>query len=173
MGKVTTGMPNIMAAHSNNITAFNAEVDEIIQKLEARGKGGNDLDLTPQLFTTYLGCATSDAPFYRYIENLENSYNEGSINLTTKTLMEKAETKYEEIKDKAKLAVGGGKARLEGDHDIVALRTEISALKSQVAVSRGKHETNRRISSYRGGSRNPPAWLTGYQGSFTDTGSQR
>jgi hypothetical protein len=36
MGKV---MPNIMAAHSNNITAFNAEVDETIRKLEARGKG--------------------------------------------------------------------------------------------------------------------------------------
>jgi hypothetical protein len=38
MGKVTTGMTNLMAAHSGNITASNAKVDEIIQKLEARGK---------------------------------------------------------------------------------------------------------------------------------------
>jgi hypothetical protein len=42
----------------------------------------------------------------------------------------------------------------------ITLRTEINALKSQVAASRGKHEANRRISSNRGGSRNPSAWLT-------------
>jgi hypothetical protein len=69
--------------------------------------------------------------------------------------MEKVEIKYEEIKDKAKLTLGGGKAHLEGDHDVVALRTEINALKSPVAASRGKHETNRRVSSNRGGSCNP------------------
>lgn len=157
MGKVTTGMPNIMAAHSNNITAFNAEVNEIIQKLEARGKGGAELDLTPQLFTTYQGCSTSDAPFYRYIETLENAYNDGSTNLTTKTLMEKAEIKYEELKDKAKLTMGG-KTNLSADTDVVALRAELDELKSQVAVSRGKQDANRR--SNRGSGRNPPAWVT-------------
>jgi hypothetical protein len=76
-GKVTTGVPNIMAAHSDNITAFNAEVHEIIQKLEARGKGGAELDLMPQLFTTYLGTLL---PIYR--DPWE--HNDGSVNLATK-----------------------------------------------------------------------------------------
>jgi hypothetical protein len=49
-----------------------------------------------------MACGTSDTPFYRYIENLDNRNNDGDIILTTKMLMDKAEVKYEEIKDKNK-----------------------------------------------------------------------
>jgi hypothetical protein len=64
MGKLTTGMTNIMASHSNNITEFNAEVMETIRKLQSRGKGGStEIDLLPQLFVAYASCGSSDTPF--------------------------------------------------------------------------------------------------------------
>jgi hypothetical protein len=51
MGKLTTGMTNIMASHSNNITEFNAEVMETLRKLQSRGKGGlTEIDLLPLIF---------------------------------------------------------------------------------------------------------------------------
>jgi hypothetical protein len=54
MGKLTTGMTNIMASHSNNITEFNAEVMETLRKLQSRGKGGStEIDLIPKLFVAY------------------------------------------------------------------------------------------------------------------------
>jgi hypothetical protein len=59
MGKSTTGMPDKMTVHNNNIIAFNTEVKKTLQKLEARGKSGMDLDLTLQLFSAYLGCTTA------------------------------------------------------------------------------------------------------------------
>jgi hypothetical protein len=65
-------MGDIMATHNNNITAFNAEIKELMQKLQSRGKNAEDLDLTPQLLVTYMACGTNETPFYRYIESLEN-----------------------------------------------------------------------------------------------------
>jgi hypothetical protein len=34
MSKLYSGLGDMMAAHNNNITAFNAEVNELIQKLQ-------------------------------------------------------------------------------------------------------------------------------------------
>jgi hypothetical protein len=103
VGKLTTGMTNIMVSHGNNITEFNAEVMETLRKLQSRGKGGStEIDLLPQLFVAYASCGSSDTPFHRYIEHLENRHNDGDITLSTKSLMDKAETKYEELKDKVK-----------------------------------------------------------------------
>jgi hypothetical protein len=125
MGKLNAGMANIMASHNNNITAFNAEINEIIQKLQSRGKGGaDDLDLLSQLFVTYMSCGSSDTPFYRYIESLENKYIDGDITLTTKVLMDKAELKYEELKDKMKFTAANDKSPKANEGDIVALRAE-------------------------------------------------
>lgn len=157
MGKLTTGMADIMASHSNNITVFNAEVNETLQKLQSRGKSGaNELDLIPQLFRTYMSCCTSDTPFYRYIEGLENKHNDRDITLTTKMLMDKAETKYEELKDKAKFTSGPGKGLMDNESDVVALRAEIAELKGLVAVSK-KHGTPPEKSYSR---RNTPEWVT-------------
>jgi hypothetical protein len=77
-----------MAMHNNNIAEFNAEINEIMQKLQSRGVGV--LDLLGQLFHVYTACCTNETPFYRYIEGLENQYIDGDITRTTKMLMEKS-----------------------------------------------------------------------------------
>jgi hypothetical protein len=100
MGELYSGMGSMMATHNNKITEFNAEGKELMQKLQSRGKNAEDLDLTPQLLVTYMACGTNETPFYRYIESLENKSNDGDIDLTTKVVMNKAETKYEELQDK-------------------------------------------------------------------------
>jgi hypothetical protein len=110
-GIPATGMTNIMASHSNNITEFNAEVMETPRKLQSRG------------------------PFHRYIENLENRHNDGDITLSTKSLMDKAETKYEELKDKAKFNNDIGLGNKEGEGEIMAMKAEIAKLKWRDAAS--------------------------------------
>jgi hypothetical protein len=72
MEKLYSGMGDIMATHNNNITAFNGETKELMQKLQSRGKNAEDLDLTLQLLVTYMACGTNVTPFYRNIESLEN-----------------------------------------------------------------------------------------------------
>jgi hypothetical protein len=149
MGKLHSGLGDMMATHNNNITAFNTEVNEIMRKLQSRGKSCEDLDLIPQLLVTYMACGTNDTPFYRYIESLENKNNDGDIDLTTKGLMEKAETKYEELKDKNKFLSKSIKGLQESGDDIVALRAEIEEIKT-----RGITRTSRRTG------RSLPDWVT-------------
>jgi hypothetical protein len=135
-GIPTTGMTNIMASHSNNITEFNAEVMETPRKLQSRGKGGStEIDLLPQLFVAYASCYSSETPFHRYIENLEIRHNDGDITLSTKSLMDKAETKYEELKDKVKFNNDIGLGNKEGEGEIMALKAEIAKLKRRDAAS--------------------------------------
>jgi hypothetical protein len=120
-----------------------------MQKLHSRGKNAEDLDLTPQLLVTYMACGTNDTPFYRYIESLENKSNDGDINLTTKVLMDKAETKYEELKDKNKFNANHTPSLQEKGDDIVALQAQIAELKKL-----GNPRANRRSS------RGLPEWVT-------------
>jgi hypothetical protein len=88
-----------------------------------------------------MACGTNDTPFYRYIESLENKNNDGDIDLTTKGLMEKAETKYEELEEKNKFLSKGTKGLQESGDDIVALRAEIEELKTRgtTRTSRSTH----------------------------------
>jgi hypothetical protein len=101
-----------------------------MQKLQSRGKAAEDLDLTPQLLVTYMACGTNETPFYRYIESLENKNNDGDIDLTTKLLMDKAETKYEELKDKNKFSTRSTNFLEKGD-EIVAMQSQIAELKKR------------------------------------------
>jgi hypothetical protein len=96
-----------------------------------------------------MACGTNDTPFYRYIESLENKNNDGDIDLTTKGLMEKAETKYEELEEKNKFLSKGTKGLQQSGDDIVALRAEIEELKT-----RGTTRTSRRTG------RGLPDWVT-------------
>jgi hypothetical protein len=149
MSKLYSGMSDIMATHNNNITEFNAEINELLQKLQSRGKNADDLDLTPQLLVTYMACGTSDTPFYRYIEGLDNKNNDGDILLTTKMLMDKAEVKYEELLDKTKFETKFAKGLQDKGDDIVALKAELAALK------KGSNMRNGRRSG-----RSLPDWIT-------------
>jgi hypothetical protein len=114
----------VRSGSTKNIAGFNAEINEIMQKLKSRGVG--DLDLLGQLFHVYTACCTNETPFYRYIEGLENRYIDGDISLSTKTLMEKAETKYEELKDRNKFEASNHKGLQTSEADVVALPVQFT-----------------------------------------------
>jgi hypothetical protein len=117
-------MSDMMAVQNNNITAFNAKVNGIMQQLHARGKNADDLDLTPQLLATYMACG----PHSTDISRGWKTNNDGNILLTTKVLMDKTGVKYEELKDKNKFGSQGthGLKNIVNDkdsgNDIVTLR---------------------------------------------------
>jgi hypothetical protein len=119
-GKLTTGLPGIMAGHSNNIQLFNRDVKVIQEDLRARGQ--NPDNILPQLFSTYYSCEGTNSPLGRFIEFLENSYNSG-VNLTANDLMFKVEEKYKELKER-QLVQGAKK-----DDDIIALKAELESIK--------------------------------------------
>ena len=127
--KLTSGMPMIMETHTNNIMKFNNEVRKIQQTLRARGEDASYI--VPQLFSVYQSCEGSDTPFYRYIEYLENSYNEGAV-IDSESLMFKAEEKYKEIVERQEWTSGKGKPA-----DIVALETKIEELTEHIKKASG------------------------------------
>ena len=138
--KLTAGLPMIMETHANNIMKFNTEVRKIQQTLRARGEDASYI--VPQLFSVYQACEGSDTPFYRYIEYLENSYNEGA-ELDSESLMYKAEEKYKEIVERQEWTSGKGKPA-----DIVALETKIEELTEHIKKASGgggggNHENQR------------------------------
>jgi hypothetical protein len=119
-GKLTAGLPSIMNANANNIMTFNTEIREIQQKLRAQGEDPSNI--IPQLFAVYQGCEGEETAFFRFVEYLENDYNNGSV-LTATDLMYKAEEKYKEIKERQRYTTGKDKPS-----DLVALQTKVEAL---------------------------------------------
>jgi hypothetical protein len=119
-GKLTTGLPGIMAGHSNNIQLFNRDVKVIQEDLRARGQ--NPDNILPQLFSTYYSCEGTNSPLGRFIEFLENSYNAGTA-MTASDLMRQVEEKYKELKER-QLVQGPKK-----DEELLALKAELDAIK--------------------------------------------
>jgi hypothetical protein len=119
-GKLTAGLPGIMHANANNIMTFNTEVREIQQRL--RSQGQDPSSIIPQLFAVYQGCEGEETAFFRFVEYLENDYNNGAV-LTSVDLMYKAEEKYKEIKERQRYTTGKDKPS-----DLVALQTKVEAL---------------------------------------------
>ena len=91
-----------------------------------RARGQDPSKIVPQLFTTYLGCEAEDTPFYRYIEHLENNYNDGTV-YDTETLMFKAEEKYKELVERQAYKSGHDKP-----DDMVALQAQVAQLAEQL-----------------------------------------
>ena len=79
---------------------FNKEICSVGNDIHTHGEElGN---LLTQLFKEYTYFNFYNGPFTRYIEMLENKYNGGTLNIESKDLMDKAEVKYNDLKDTLK-----------------------------------------------------------------------
>ena len=98
--KLTAGFPAIMSRHGNNVKSFNKKINEIQKRLSLYGKRPEEI--LPQLFSTYNSSET-EGLFVRYMEQLENPYNNGHMAIAGDThVMKLDETKYEEMVEKSK-----------------------------------------------------------------------
>jgi hypothetical protein len=126
-GKLTSGMPAIMASHGNDIFKFNTSVRAIQVNLRARGQDPEAI--VPQLFQVYASCEPDDSPFSRYIEYVENQFNEGT-DMDAVDLMSKAEEKYKELVDRQLFKSAKG-----GTNDLVVLQTKLDAMTEKLKTA--------------------------------------
>jgi hypothetical protein len=89
--QLTSGMPNIMSRHGNNIKAFNEEVQLILLRVQARGCTPGSL--VPKLLAAYAG-VEDYVSFDRFIECIKDDYSRGREEFTDQELMAVAQTKY-------------------------------------------------------------------------------
>ena len=122
--QLTSGMPNIMGRHGNNIKAFNEEVQSILKRIQARGCTAGSL--VPQLLSTYAG-VEDDGSFHRFIERIKDDYSRGREDFTELELMAAAQTKYEELVEENKFKGGSKK-----EDAIVSLTAQIKAMESKL-----------------------------------------
>ena len=127
--KLSSGLPDLMAECGSNVKAFNQEVRSIQKKLTARGQDAKTI--LPQFLAAYSGCDKKDGKFSRYMEQLENSYTDGTVNLDSASLMSKAENKYAELVEKHEFS---GSSKKKEDDSLVVLQTEFDTLKALVST---------------------------------------
>lgn len=134
--KLTSGMPDILAGHGNNIVKFNEEIRLVQKQLVARGE--DPTNILPQLFTTYKGCESVESSFGRFMENLEFAHDQGTKALSVNILMSEVETKYKTLVEQQKFKSGSGKPK----DDFVALqagfKAQIDSLTAQVSSFGGR-----------------------------------
>jgi len=90
--------------------------------------------------------------FARYIENLNNNYIDGTINLDDTVLMTKAEAKYKELVEDDQYEIANQK-----DDTIMALQTQVEALSTKLTTKKKLNEGGR--SSEKGTSKKVPDWM--------------
>ena len=157
--KLTAELPKVMAEHGNNVKDFNNDIRETIKRLQASNAApGNIL---PQLLKVYKNCDSPGSEFSFYIRQLENSYNDGSVPLTDKTMMAFAQKKYEELVE-AKTYTG----KSEEDKAIIALEAKVEQLNKQLkenSSSSGNTSNSSNSGNSTGNSnrqKNIPKWIT-------------
>ena len=84
LGQLTSGLPDIMAKEGGNIRAFNQQVLSIVRRVKRRGTDPGSI--LPQLLRVYTSVDDKNGKFARYIENLNNNYIDGTINLDDSVL---------------------------------------------------------------------------------------
>ena len=86
-----------MAKEGGNVKAFNMQVLSIVCRVKRRGTDPGSI--LPQLLRVYMSVDDKDGKFARYIENLNNNYIDGTINLDDTVLMSKTEVQDQGWKD--------------------------------------------------------------------------
>jgi len=110
-------------AVGSNIPEFNLHVNHLIQQLLSRGESSDDL--LHNLFKAYKNA--TDKAFVEYIKEKESRMDDGSAEYTANELMVLAENKYKVLVERSEW-----EAPSEEQEQLVALRSELKDLKSQV-----------------------------------------
>jgi len=150
LGQLTSGLPDIMAKEGGNIRAFNQQVLSIVRRVESRGTDPGSI--LPQLLRVYTSVDDKNGKFARHIENLNNNYIDGTINLDDSVLMTKAEAKCEEPVEDDQCKIANQK-----DDAIVALQTQVEALSTELTTKKKSNEGGR--SSEKGTAKKVPDWM--------------
>ena len=122
-----------MGTINDNIPKFNIYVKEQITALAARGQTSDDL-LT-NLFKGYL--AVTDRNFHRYVQEKQERYEEGTVDISVNQLMHLTKVKYNIIQEK-----GQWHAPSPEESKILALTTEVAKLKNKNKSN--DHRTNKK-----------------------------
>jgi hypothetical protein len=132
-----------LAKVSYDVTKTNQRVAELLQDLHSRGETTHDL--MNNLFNAYK--SVKDREFSRYITQKESDYEEGVIHMSEERLMLLAENKYKTLVEK-----GQWQAPTEEEEKIVALQTEIRALKNgRGADKKAKNKPTKKEGNSKGG----------------------
>jgi hypothetical protein len=89
-------LPDALKQHKYNVSTFNSYVNELVNNLAGGGEGTTDLIVN--LFTAYE--SVKDNAFNTYIAHKKEDYEEGSSDLTPKSLMNLALAKYNLLQTK-------------------------------------------------------------------------
>ena len=104
-----------------NVQSLNQDVREKLADLIAAGSASDETDTMISLFRAYKTATNEE--FLHAIDYWKNEWNSGALK-TAEELMDRADKKYVEIRD-----LGTWGKRLEKDDQIVALTTQVQALK--------------------------------------------
>ena len=130
-------LDKIFKESNDNVKKFNSQVNTKMMKLQSYGETVGDM--IHNLFKAY-GCA-KDAEFKRDLGDMRRDYLMGKEkDLTAEKLMVYTEALYGLMKDE-----GSWGTHVDQEEQIMALTTEIRALKSKATSSKGKSQKNSRI----------------------------
>ena len=130
--------------------SFNIQVLAIVRRSKRRGTDPGSI--LPQLLCVCMSVDDKEGKFARHIENLNNNYIDGTINLSDTVLLTKAEAKHEELcKDDAFEIVN------KKDDTIVALQTQVEALSAELKPKKKLNDGGR--SSDKGTTKKVPDWM--------------
>ena len=119
--KELTQLPRLMENHKWNIPKFNEAVQAI--ELALTQYGSTAPDLLHQLMPAYLRCP--EPKFRAYIKQKKNAYEDGSLVLSAKSLMDFAQSKYLTQRDQDDWNPGIDDNRKDS---IFALKAKVKAL---------------------------------------------
>jgi hypothetical protein len=128
--KKLTNLTPIMQSVKQDIAAFNAQVDLLMDALRARN--AHVPDVLPHLFEAYNSC--DDALFTKYISDREDSYEDRTIDLTHVALMQLALEKYKILLNKGKWMKPS-----ESELEFIAMKAELYEIKQNAkAITKSK-----------------------------------
>ena len=148
-----TNLDEYIRENGSDLVAFNAYVQSQVDGLKARGH--NTSDLVVNLFKGYR--AVEDDKFKVYLQGIENSHEDGSVEVDAPTLMLRAVNFY-----KTRLTRNEWEQPTEQQKEVLALQTQVESLKKQQNRAKKTATDGKRQGNQENGSSSKPPrpnWL--------------